>query len=419
MSFFIDMGQSPRSRLAEQIGLGAGKFLQQRGEEQQKQKQQSSLAKALFPDQGGEFSNLPLEAQLKIAQLNAQQNIARNQLEQKNDVQQQKMSLLNSILGGRIPTREEIEPNSPQTSFSSQSQMQQPYNKTPEKRQFTDEEITALTAIDPNIGRVVQGMRKEEGRKFESERAYHTQFSKPIGEKVEGIRQSLHSKETALNYARGAIESGDVGALSLNKLADYLPGPIGEALRNSSGLQLITAAKENLLSNMSRISAKGQNIWFEQRLNSMFPQAGRTMEANLTNQEMLESESAMDRAYVNSYDKLVEDDVNKYGYVRSDIGKRAQQASEPMQKEIFDRSVYRMKEIQEKEKGEEKLLKEVGKKVPRGTPLTLAMRLFYKNKYNDINLALKKAKEDGYQVPSFDEYMSYQQRPEEYRETLK
>lgn len=419
MAFFIDMGQSPRSRLAEQIGLGAGKFLQQRGEEQQKQKQQSALASYLFPDQQEQFSNLPLDAQLQIAKLRAQQNISENQLQQKQEAQQQKLSLLRRILSRPIPTPEEMEQGSQETSLNSQTQMQSPSQQSGQKKPLSDEEITAISVMDPQLGRVLQGMRKEEGRKFESERAYHTQFSKPIGEKVEGIRQSLNSKETALDYARRAIESGEVGALSLNKWADYLPGPIGEAIRSGKGIQLITAAKENLLSNMSRISAKGQNIWFEQRLNSMFPQAGRTDESNLTNVEMLESEAAMDRAYVNSYDKLVDDDIKKYGYVRSDIGKKAQQMAEDKQKEIFQRSIYRMKEIEEQAKGEQKLKTEVGKKVPRGTPLTLAMRVFYKDKYNDINLALKKAKEDGYHVPSFDEYMSYQQRPEEYREQLK
>lgn len=69
MAFFIDMGQSPRSRLAEQIGLGAGKFIERRGQEQQAQKQQSALANALGFGDSEQFSQLPVEAQLALAKI--------------------------------------------------------------------------------------------------------------------------------------------------------------------------------------------------------------------------------------------------------------------------------------------------------------------------------------------------------------
>jgi hypothetical protein len=290
--------------------------------------------------------------------------------------------------------------------------------------QITDEAIVAASAIDPNIGRTLQHLKdvnlrenrenkKAEQKKFETERSFHSGFSKEAEKEIEVLRSSLPKKEMALNFARNSVETGDMSYFSKDKLADATGIDL---FRTAKGAQLVTAGKENLLSNMSRVSARGQNIWFEQRLNSMFPKIGQSPEANLTVQEMLEGESSLDKAYLNEFDRLSEEDEKNFGYVKKDISKRAHQAMKPLENHILQRTTYRMKEIEEQEKGLSKLKSEVGKNVEKGTPLTMAMAKLYADKFGDK--ALKVAEKNGYYIPSIEDFSSFQERPDQFREGL-
>lgn len=285
--------------------------------------------------------------------------------------------------------------------------------------EITDEDIMEALAVDPVMGRGLQNIRdtalqqqrereKISQRKFEGERAYHSGFSKELEKEINQLRNVIPKKEMALNFSRNAVETGDVSYFSPDKLADATGIDL---FRTAKGAQLITAGKENLLSNMGRVSAKAQNIWFEQRLNSMFPKIGQSREANLTIQEMLEGEVDLDKAYLNEFDKLSSEDEGKYGFVKKDISKRAREGVKSQEKEIMRRTSYRMKEIEENEKGLKSLKSEVGKNVTRGTPLTLAMAKLYKEKFGDN--ALKLAEKNGYYIPSVEEFRIFQQRPQE------
>lgn len=290
--------------------------------------------------------------------------------------------------------------------------------------QLTDENILKAGIEDPAFGRLLQqqkdiGLREKRAEKeFEykqekGEREYHTQFSKPVEEKVAKLRESIPRKESALNFSREAIETGDPSYFSKDKLADATGIDL---FRTAKGAQLITAGKENLLSNMARTSARAQNLWFEQRLNSMFAKIGQSEEANLTVQEMLEGEVAMDKVYQGAFDRLSDEDENKFGYVKKDIDKRVHSEIKDQEKQIFNRTCYRLRELEEKEKGIEKLRNQAGQNVIKGTPLTLAMAKIYKDKFGDKALAV--AKKNGYYIPTLEEFQSYEQRPQEFRENL-
>lgn len=255
---------------------------------------------------------------------------------------------------------------------------------------------------------------REKRKTFESDRKHHTQFSKKAEEEVEAIRSSIGKKENSLNFARDSVESGNLSYFSKDKLADATGV---DFFRTAKGAQLVTAAKENLLSNLSRVTGRAQNMWFEQRMNSMFPKIGQSKEANLTVQEMLEGEVELDKAYLNEFDKLAEEDQNKYGYVRKDIARRAKEEIKPVEKQVMQRTSYRMKEIEEQENGLQNLKKKVGKNVIKGTPFTLAMAKLYRDKYGEN--ALNVAKKNGYNVPKIDEYKKFRQsKKEEGEETL-
>jgi len=280
--------------------------------------------------------------------------------------------------------------------------------------QYSREMISQLAIEEPQIAKVLQHQedvslrerREEETRKrkeFESERSFHTGYSKDQEKEAEIFRSSIPKKEMALKFARDAIEGGQLNYFSLDKLADVTGVDL---FRTAKGAQLITASKENLLGNMSRVSARAQNIWFEQRLNSMFPKVGQSEEANLTVQEMLEGEVALDKAYLNEFDRIVEEDEKKYGFTKKDASKRARQNIKSLEKEIMDRTSFRMKEIEEKERGLGKMKEQVGKNVPNGTPMTLAMAKLYKDKFGDN--ALDIARKNGYRIPTKEEFQIYQ-----------
>ena len=300
--------------------------------------------------------------------------------------------------------------------------MENPYGFDPSE--ISDEDIVKASSIDKNVGSALQHLkdvslrekREELNNKrheFEENRKYHTQFSKESAQEIEKKRNSLPKLENALNHARNSIETGELSYFSPDKLADYTGIDL---FRTAKGAQLITAGKENLLGNMSRVSARGQNIWFEQRLNSMFPKIGQSKEANLTVQEMLEGEAAIEKSYISEYDRLAEEDMKEYGYERKDINKRSQNAVKFKEKEIMRRTSYRMKEVEEVEKGLSTLKNQVGKNVPKGTPLTLAMAKLYKDKFGDK--ALEVEKKNGYYIPTLEEFKMYQSTPQEFRENL-
>ena len=311
----------------------------------------------------------------------------------------------------------------------SQGQMQQPGEQGEMPQGFnpanlSDADIAQAGAVDPNLGRLLQQQKdlasremrhleEAEQKKFEAQRAYETGYSKEAEKKYNQIRDAVPKKEMALDFARNAIETRDVSYFSPDKLADATGIDL---FRTSKGAQLVTAGKENLLSNMSRVGAKAQNIWFEQRLNSMFAKIGQSQEANLTVQEMLEGENEIDRAKLAAFDEFAQKDEEKYGFVKKDIERRVSDAIKPLEKEILKRTTYRMKEIEEQEKGLSKLKKEVGKNVSKGTPMTLAMAKLYKDKYGKT--ALDVAEKNGYYIPSLEEFKIFQSRPQEHREMI-
>lgn len=405
-------------------------MLQQKQMQQQAQQQQSALYDSLNKVQQI-YANPNLTAQQKqiglYQALNSNPGLAKalsgNLQNIENQTQTQR--LLQGIYGPQqeqAPLQQIPMQNVPSNVSQAPVQPQEPQAGQFDPRKITDLDIAEVTSYNPNLGKLLQQQKdtalrenreqeKIKRKEFESEREYHTGFSKELEKEINRQREVIPKKENSLNLARNAVESGNLGYFSLDKLADATGVDL---FRTAKGSQLITASKENLLNNMGRVSARAQNIWFEQRLNSMFPKIGQSTEANLTVQEMLEGELALDKAYLKEFDRLSQEDESRYGYVKKDVSRRAHQAIKPLEGEIFKRTTYRMKEIEEQEKGLNSLKKEIGKKVPKGTPMTLAMAKLYKDKFEDK--ALEVALNNGYYVPSIEEFKLFQQSPQEFRE---
>ncbi len=371
-------------------------------------KQKEKQSKQLQQLTGQDFSDLDPDMQKVVLA-----ESLKSQGKQKLFDQQQRS--INEILNQNRPNRENQNPENNQNEEN-----QQGFNAA----NLSDADIQELAALKSPVANIAQhqkdvalreqtAKKQSERKEFESERKFHTDYSKGTAKEADSLRATIPRKESALNFARQAVESADLSYFSPDKLADSTGIDL---FRSAKGAQLVTAGKENLLSNMSKVGAKAQNIWFEQRLNSMFPKIGQSEEANLTVQEMLEGEVALDKAYLTEYDRIVEQDEKDFGYERKDSAKRAYQAIKPLEKHIFQRASYRMKEIEEKEQGLSSMKKAIGKNVAKGTPLTLAMTKLYLDKFGDK--ALEVAEKNGYQIPTYEEYKSYQQAPQEFREEL-
>lgn len=205
---------------------------------------------------------------------------------------------------------------------------------------------------------------------FEADRSYNEKKSEGFQKVVSGLRQTIPRKENAQILARTALESKDLGAFSRDNLANILGRP---ELRTQSGVALNLAIKENLLTNLSRVSARGTNKWLEQVMIGAFPQTGQSLESNLTAQEAIEAELALDKAQVEVFDRLFQEDMKKQGYVGGDIEQRVFQELIPFENEIRDRTSYRTRILYEQNKDISQLKELSNKKPPKDTPLTPRM----------------------------------------------
>lgn len=269
---------------------------------------------------------------------------------------------------------------------------------------ITQEKIDALIASPypqfQALGKQYEARRQEARKNFNEDRNFHTKGLAETEKKIESLREVLPKRKRVLNLARNAIESGEIGSFSRNRIADMIGGPIGDALRTKSGAQFGLAAKENLVTGMSEISARGINMFMEKRLLDAFSKVGQSEEANLAVQDFLEAENAIDEAYLKEYDRLAQQDMEKFGYKRNDLAKRAREAAEPEREKIFNRSSLRNRRLQERENGIQWMYKQTSKKVDKGTPLTSEMYGVFIEKIGNPEDALKRAKQLGYKIYS-------------------
>jgi hypothetical protein len=291
----------------------------------------------------------------------------------------------------------------------------EPYKTQPSKR-FDDKQVqTMLASGDPDLARIAKNemdvrnqefqKKQVEQKQFNEERKYHTAQSKPVLDKVFKLRDAVPKKQMALAMARDAVESNEVGALSLNNIAERFNLP---ELKTAKGAQLVAAGKENLLSNVSRITGQ-KNKWIEQQIASVFPRIGQSREANLIFSELLEAENALDQAYIDSYDTLSKEDKQQFGYVRDDIGDRIAERIKDTEKKIEDRLTYRTRELYEQEKGVINLRKDINKKPPKGTYLTPLNAKLMLDKFNgDKEKVYDYANKLGYVIPSFEDIQEWQ-----------
>jgi hypothetical protein len=244
-------------------------------------------------------------------------------------------------------------------------------------------------------------------KKFESERTYQSKRAIPFLTKLDAERVSLDDKDQALSLMTNAIDEQDVSFFSKDNFAGFL-GRFGEGLRTAKGAQLITAQKEFLLGNIARAGAR-PNMYIEQQISNMLPKIGRSREANQTVVASFTAEQELARKKQEIADDLIEKYENELGYVPGNIASQVDKAVKPFAVEIQNKLSYNLRNIQENEMGEKVLKRSLNKKVPKGTPLTLQTAKLFMEKEGSKDLAMKRAQELGYTIPTVEQYRGYLQ----------
>jgi len=282
-------------------------------------------------------------------------------------------------------------------------------SSAPGVQRISDEQLVKLTMLPKykDVANAELKRREIERKTFESDRKFHSEGSKKGEERAFALRESLPKKQSALNLARDSVQSGEVGPFSLANLAERTGIP---EFQTAKGSQLVTAAKENLLSNMARVSAKAQNIWFEQRLNSMFPKIGQTIEANEAAGIMLQGELDMDNNWLEEYNRISKEDMDRYGYVRRDAEQRATELADRKNQEVMNKTSYQLRRNFEDEKGARWMQDNAKKSVVQGTPLTPEMFVvMLKETGGDKAKAIANAKKRGYKIHTQEEIREWLQ----------
>ena len=251
------------------------------------------------------------------------------------------------------------------------------------RKEFTDEQIAAVSLLNPQLGGTLQKQKEAKFAKAAKEEEFGSKraqkFFANLDERAEGMVQ----KESALANMEDALQGGNLGFFSPDNLAN-ITGI--EGLRSPKGAQFITSGKEFFLGSLKRAGAR-PNQWIEQQIQKMLPQVGRSQEANLTVVEALKSEMAIERAQQEIAEELLDAGIPK-GKIMSETNKRLRQFAVEEQKRLRKR----LGEIA----GEKK---QALKKVKPGTKVTTdVVDVLLQRSKGDVQAAKKLASDLGYEV---------------------
>jgi len=209
-----------------------------------------------------------------------------------------------------------------------------------------------------------------------------------------GKRESIHRQRLDYKIARQAAEEGDVGGFDINWLASNL-GPWGEPLKNKSGVQLQSAMKDVLVSNLSKIKGR-PNVWIEQQIGSAIPSLGKKAESNEALFDIANANLDIEEKLLDARDNIIQRYESKGIPIPSNIDQLAHESIRDYEEQRTDDLSYDLRVAYEKANGVKSL-----KPVARGTPLTLEKKDYLLEKFgNDKLKALNYAKKLGYTIPN-------------------
>lgn len=248
--------------------------------------------------------------------------------------------------------------------------------------------------------------------KFEKDRSYAERDNKDYKKRIESIRASSGKTGRAIDLGQKAVRTGDVGAFSLNNLAN-ITGI--DAFKNASGAALDVAIKQHLIGTVSEVSAKAANLFLERNILDSFAKIGQNKITNLIKLEALDTERKLDDLELQVYDTISRQDREQFGYEQPALSQRVSDALKPLQKDILKASSWRIARYLDESKSYNDLKKSALENVPSGTPLTEKMgRVLLDqvgksgNAEQDENNAIALAERLGYTIYSPEEIARYE-----------
>lgn len=222
--------------------------------------------------------------------------------------------------------------------------------------EISDDQILAFASQNAPMARILQDQKKMSVKQNEVIAKRDYERVKPYLLRSDEIAESLPRKESALHLMEDAIKNENLSFFSKDKLADFTGI---EAFRTAKGAQFIASAKEFFLGNIKRAGAR-PNQWIEQQISKMLPLIGRDEAANLTVLEAFKSEMKLDEKQIELTNKLSEEDVNEYGYIKGNLPQRVRKEMKTFASEEQDRLEKELRSIDElsklpKAKGNKKL----------------------------------------------------------------
>jgi hypothetical protein len=249
---------------------------------------------------------------------------------------------------------------------------------------------------------------KEEQQKrgeFESDRAFHSKISEPILKAAESTVREAPIKKGLIDQQRRDIASGDTSGIF-----PFLVDKLGlESFRDPASSRFKTASKERFVASVHELGSSGAraNQFIEQQLVAAQAALGRDPEANLS---VLDLEEFINDAKTKRSElelEMAEQDIEKLGYAKNDISRRADKLMKPYMEQRQDEMAYDIRKRHEDQMDDQKLTQEiVSKKVTPDTPLTIrAARILMIKNNDDEKAAAAEAKRLGYKIPSDQTYM--------------
>jgi hypothetical protein len=234
-------------------------------------------------------------------------------------------------------------------------------------------------------------------RQAQKNREFYSKRSQKVLAKADEEREAVNKKSYALDSLADAIENMPGGFSK-----DYLAEVTGyEPFRTAKGAQFKTAAKEFLLSNLSRAGAR-PNQWIEQQIGDMAAKIGRSKEANETFVAASRADLDIEKRRLDLLGDLEEKYLQDLGYVPDSISREVDKSLRPYAEEVQKKLAYQLRSIHERDTSPKDLQQLT--KVPTGTPLTLRKASAIlsqspgKTDEERQENALKIAKKLGYQI---------------------
>lgn len=433
---------SPRAMQNSQIGQALGQGIGIHFQRGQMQNQQNVLSKALFGENASQYSALPLDQQLKVAELQQTQQKKLAEMQQQQNLAKQ-LFPKNSEAFSQLPVQQQIAlaglnrkqenddlrknilsnyfgtPNGSQQPQQQSIDNQQPPEKS-QQQQLLDldpKDIAALGTVDPQLARLLQQQQesafkqkkheeekltseeKEKRRQFEVDRAYNTKISAPIV-----ARANERLKTSSVNKGIREQLKRDIASGNTSGFFPYMVDRLGlESFRNPESARFSNEVKNIFVGSLNEIPEARPNQFLERLLSTAQPLIGRSPEANLSVMDVADFVEDLKDEQAKKELEIAKEDREELGYEKSDIAERARERMGDYANRRQEQMAMNIRNRKEENMSNSDIIYELvnGEVIP-GTYVTpRTMNVLWLKNGKDLKKAIEEAKSLGLQLPQY------------------